>query len=195
VRDGAVLAERWGPVELDAASPHFVGAEKKSNNTGELSAVAEALLWLADEDGGVAPAVLCYDSRYAAKITDGTFSAKANVALAAFCRTRFARERARRRSLTLQHVKGHSGDALNDRADALVQRGVAGDRSGRGADAPPPEAAAAPPPPPEAAAAPPPPPAPAVDAAALAKKRAAAVALRDAKRAKRAAVVDLTASP
>ena len=103
VRDGDVLAERWGPVAprpggteprrasrrslldarrgerlldarrggrapsrapqvLDAKHPHFLGAEKCSNNTGELSGIAEALLWLRDEETRAGPAVLCYDS-------------------------------------------------------------------------------------------------------------------------------------
>ena len=51
VRDGKVLAERWGPVVIDSGHAHYLGAEKKSNNTGELSGVAEALLWLRDEEG------------------------------------------------------------------------------------------------------------------------------------------------
>lgn len=142
VRDGTVLAERWGPVELGRASPHFLGAEKCSNNTGELSAIGEALLWLRDEDATTSAAVICYDSKYAANVTNGTYQAHKNVELATTCRRLYASELVRRtRQLTFQHVKGHSGDVMNDRADELVQRGVNGGRSGRGADAPPPESA------------------------------------------------------
>ena len=35
---GAAIAELFGPVDLDASSPHYLGAEVASNNTGELSA-------------------------------------------------------------------------------------------------------------------------------------------------------------
>ena len=140
VRDGKVLAERWGPVVIDSGHAHYLGAEKKSNNTGELSGVAEALLWLRDEEGGDGPAALCYDSTYAANITSGAFRAHKNVDLAKTCRDLYCSEGTRRkRKLALEHVKGHSGDALNERADALVQRGVAGEASGRGSAAPAPE--------------------------------------------------------
>ena len=58
-----------GPVVLDASSPLSLGAELGSNNTAELSAFGEALLWLKDEEptGGL-PAVLHYDSTYAKKV-------------------------------------------------------------------------------------------------------------------------------
>ena len=36
----------WGWVVTDAASPLYLGAEKGSNNTAEMCAVAEAFLWL-----------------------------------------------------------------------------------------------------------------------------------------------------
>lgn len=140
VKDGRVLAERWGPIIIDATQPHYLGAEKASNNTGELSGMAEALLWLRDEEGSDRPASICYDSKYAANITSGRYQAHKNVALAQTCRDLWSTEGPRRKcKLTLEHVKGHSGDVLNDRADALVQRGVEGGASGRGASAPPPE--------------------------------------------------------
>jgi len=182
VRDGDVLAERWGPVVLDAKHPHFLGAEKCSNNTGELSGIAEALLWLRDEETRAGPAVLCYDSTYAANITSGKFQAKANRELARMCRGLFGEECVRRhRQLDFEHVKGHSGDVFNDRADALVQRGVAGEASGRGRAAPPPTFA---------------PPNPQKEA--IERRRQEALARRDAgaaERAKKRQTVDLTGSP
>ena len=39
---GVAIAELFGPVDLDPSSPHFLGAEVASNNTGELSAVCKA---------------------------------------------------------------------------------------------------------------------------------------------------------
>ena len=40
--------ELLGPVVTDESDPLFMGADGHSNNTGELQAVAEALLWLKD---------------------------------------------------------------------------------------------------------------------------------------------------
>ena len=107
---------------------------------GPPAALRTALLWLRDEEGSDGPAALCYDSTYAANITSGAFQAHKNVDLAKTCRDLYCSEGTRRkRKLALEHVKGHSGDALNERADALVQRGVAGEASGRGSAAPAPE--------------------------------------------------------
>eukprot|EP00969_Alexandrium_andersonii_P154001 6808533-Alexandrium_andersonii.AAC.1 len=57
-----------GPVVTEQWSQLWVGAREHTNNTGELSAIAEALLWLIDEapDGGGEPVLLRYDSVYAA---------------------------------------------------------------------------------------------------------------------------------
>lgn len=131
-RNGHTEAELFGPVELSASSVHFVGAEVASNNTGELSAICEALLWL-QREGSHAPARLRYDSKYAANIAEKVWRAHKNVALAERCQSLLAAERARRRGgVTLAHVKGHSNNAGNDRADALVQRGMSGERSCQG---------------------------------------------------------------
>ncbi len=42
------IVELFGPVVTDESDPLFMGADGHSNNTGELQAVAEALLWLKD---------------------------------------------------------------------------------------------------------------------------------------------------
>ena len=76
---GRVLAEVYGPVELDAASPHFLGAEFGSNNTGELSAICEALRWLTEHEPTSRPAVIIYDSEYAANQAQGFHKAHKNV--------------------------------------------------------------------------------------------------------------------
>ena len=46
VLHGPVVTERWSEL--------WVGAREHTNNTGELSAIAEAMLWLLEEaqDGG-----------------------------------------------------------------------------------------------------------------------------------------------
>ena len=42
----SVLAELYGPVVTDASSVYFLGATVHTNNTGELTAVGEGILWL-----------------------------------------------------------------------------------------------------------------------------------------------------
>ena len=43
---GELLFERWGHVITDPKDPYSLGASTSSNNTGELSAFAEAMIWL-----------------------------------------------------------------------------------------------------------------------------------------------------
>ena len=102
--DPQVLAEMHGPVELTSSDPHFLGAEVASNNTGELSGVATALLWLREE-GGDDPATIFYDSKYAAKITLGEWKARKNLGIAKNCQRALAAEKRRRRGgITFVHV-------------------------------------------------------------------------------------------
>ena len=120
-----VLAELWGPiVTVQADSPMFyLGAREGTNNTGELVGIAQALLWMRN-DGGDEPAAILYDSEYAAKVTAGVYSPKKNLTLAEVCQRLYREENARRAGgVRFIHVKGHSGDSGNDRADLLVQWG------------------------------------------------------------------------
>ena len=121
---GRVVCELCGPVVLDATSPHFLGSEVGSNNTGELSAVCEALLYLIHEPV-TTPACICYDSEYAAKQAQGLWKVNKNRALVHRAQALLAHARARRQVRFL-HVKGHSGHQWNDRADALANAGAAG---------------------------------------------------------------------
>ncbi len=49
----------------------FMGADGHPNNTGELQAVAEALLWLKDTERSFSPVLFCLDSEYAANAIQG----------------------------------------------------------------------------------------------------------------------------
>jgi len=122
---GRLIVELFGPVCLDSGSPHFLGAEVGSNNTGELSAVCEALHWLAHVERSGRSAVICYDSEYAANQTLGQQKTNKNKALVARAQALLASARARR-AVRFLHVKGHSGHRWNDAADALANRGAAG---------------------------------------------------------------------
>ena len=70
------------------------------------------------------PAIIRYDSKYAAMITSSVWRARKHKQLAAVARAEWQRARtALRGKLWLKHVKGHSGQQWNDRADALANAG------------------------------------------------------------------------
>ena len=46
LKDDKVLMEANGPVVIDRGSQYYIGAKKKSNNTAEISAMVELLLYL-----------------------------------------------------------------------------------------------------------------------------------------------------
>lgn len=120
-------AELYGPVVTDRDSPLSLGAEVGSNNTGELSALGEAMLWLRDEAPGskTLPAAVHYDSQYAANIATGRNRAHKNLELASTVQRLYA-EIKQQRPLSLVYVKGHSGVAGNELADHLASMGAEG---------------------------------------------------------------------
>eukprot|EP00969_Alexandrium_andersonii_P161398 7133769-Alexandrium_andersonii.AAC.1 len=92
------------------SSRFFLGAEVASNNTGEITAIAEALLWLGSlRRLAPKPRIrICYDSTEAVNIVAGAFRAGENVALADWAKAICA-EAGRAWGISFQHVKGHSG--------------------------------------------------------------------------------------
>ena len=127
---GQASCELCGTVELDASSAHFLGAEVGSNNTGELSAVCEALLYLItladlEPHEPQRAACICYDSEYAAKQTQGQWKVNKNKALVLKAQALLATALTRR-DVRFLHVKGHSGHQWNEKADALANAGAAG---------------------------------------------------------------------
>ena len=66
-----------------------------TNNTGELNGISTAVLHL-QREGGHQPAAICYDSKYAANVTDGTWDAKTNVEAARINRDLYEAEHERR---------------------------------------------------------------------------------------------------
>ena len=117
--------ELFCPVELNKKSAFFLGATICSNNTAELSAVCEALLWLGENEPG-REAAICYDSDYAANIAQGLFKAHKNPELAARASALHDAVGAQR-PLQFIHVKGHSGHRWNDLADELANRRARGE--------------------------------------------------------------------
>jgi ribonuclease HI len=112
-----------GFVACNPMAPHYVGAAKASNNTGELSAILYACRWIARRRP--AACTLQYDSVYAANMARRIWRPSANFALV--LETRAAVDAAESVSrISWQHIFGHTGDMLNERADSLAKFGAAG---------------------------------------------------------------------
>ena len=122
---GEILDEFSGRVVTDVDSPEFIGAEVGSNNTGELTAFAEALRWVLRQ-GGEGDVVIRTDSTYAGNLADGTWKPKANRALVKSVRELW-QEVGEMRIISWNHVRAHRGHRWNERADHLAARAAAGE--------------------------------------------------------------------
>ena len=84
-----------------------------------------ALLW-ARRQGGDEAFAICYDSVYAKNVTTGFWKPRKNKGIAKMCADALKAECERRDGgVHFVHVKGHSGDVGNDKADDRVQWGKA----------------------------------------------------------------------
>ena len=119
----SVFQELWGPVPVKRSSPYFLGAEHGSNNTGELQAIGEALLWLRDHESTNKDATILSDSMYAMKTIKGEWQARKNVGLVKEV-SRVLTDVRKDRNVRFEHVKGHSNHVWNDRADELANKGA-----------------------------------------------------------------------
>lgn len=117
---GELLEERFGPVVTDPSNEDFLGAEVGSNNTGELTAFANALKWVLSHEKDC-EYVIRTDSTYAGNIADGTWKAKANLALVENVRVLW-REAKSIRQVSWNHVRAHRGHRWNERADHLASK-------------------------------------------------------------------------
>ena len=120
------VARGWGQVTTDKASPVFIGACEHTNNTAELTALAEAICWLLDEDDAPERRVLLRpDSEYAASVAMGTVAVRENHDIAAVVRSLYvALLKQRSNRVSWAHVKGHSEHVWNDVVDDLAKRGA-----------------------------------------------------------------------
>lgn len=122
---GQVRQELYGPVIIRATRQDYVGAEVKPNNTGELTAILKSLIWLRDYEGTDRPAIIFYDSTYAANIARGRCKNNKNKTRANNTQT-LLNSIAKTRNIEFVNVKGHSGNRWNDYADKLANKGASG---------------------------------------------------------------------
>ena len=114
-----VITEEWDHL--------WLGARRKTNNTAEISAVAEIMLWLLNEapDNGDCPAKIRFDSFYAANVAQGIWTPISNQELAA--RTReLVKAVMAKRIIIWEHVYGHTGEHDNELADRAADEGAKG---------------------------------------------------------------------
>ena len=111
-------------------SPAYIGATSHTNNTGELSALGEAIRWLLEEDPDKSRSiVLRPDSEYAmgVLVAIGDNTPSANKKLAEWVVKMYgASKRQRRGKVKWLHVSGHSDHKWNDVVDSLATEGAEG---------------------------------------------------------------------
>jgi ribonuclease HI len=127
--------EVYGPAVLDASHEDYLGAQVTSNNTAELSAIGEAFRWLLNDasasSGARVPVVIRFDSEYAANSVQGLYKSKKNVLLISTIQQIYRDVVSRGFDVSFMHVKGHSSERWNDRADELANLGATGKRNKR----------------------------------------------------------------
>ena len=112
------------PVATQAWDHRWLGARVRTNNTAELSAIGEVCHWLLEEapDNGTVPVHLRFDSFYAANMARGIWEPSSNEELAAAVRELVVRLE-ERRTITWEHVYGHTGEHDNELADRAADLG------------------------------------------------------------------------
>ena len=115
-----------GEVITERSAQRYIGAEDATNNTGELTAIVRALEYMLAEKS-TRPVLLRYDSQYAAGVASGTMRARTHKALVRRA-NRVWREVFTQRAgaVWTAHVRGHSNNKWNDRADQLAKQGKGG---------------------------------------------------------------------
>ncbi len=111
----------FGNVVVDEDSPEFIGAEGKTNQTAELSAMNWAIRWLAAHKAKIPYSAIYSDSKYAIHTTEGDWveyiEESKNGLLIQNNRDVYEDV-----STNIGWVKGHSGNTWNDLADLLAQK-------------------------------------------------------------------------
>ena len=124
---GTLIYERWGRVITDAKDPYSLGASTSSNNTGELSAFAEAMIWLICEgpQWRGRGAVFAFDSTYAIGAGTGDWKTHDNLPLIKTVRALWSVfEDVDQLPVFGLKVKSHTDNPFNDRVDVRAKWGA-----------------------------------------------------------------------
>lgn len=118
VSNDEMVFKDLGPVIVDEGDDDFIGADKLSNNTAELSAIYKALEYV--EKNQIKKCTIFYDSVYAAKSVTGQFNGSKNKELINTCRKLLHRCNGQ---VKFQYVKAHNGNYFNEMADKYAKEG------------------------------------------------------------------------
>ena len=119
LKDGEWV-EAFGPVVTSPDNFHFHGAQVGSNNTGELTAILEAILYAISENwSGV---TIRTDSQWSINVLKGIWKVRHHKVLVNYIKSLI---KATPLKVTLSWIKGHSGIEGNERADRLAEEGKA----------------------------------------------------------------------
>ena len=108
--------EAFGPVQTDPQHPQIYGAQVGSNNTGELTAILEAILGAAENNW--ASLTIRSDSLWSINVIKGKWRAKHHKTLVNYILTVI---RGITTKITLQWIKGHAGHEGNERAREMKE--------------------------------------------------------------------------
>ena len=119
--------ELFGPVPLEKWDNRWIGVEVATNNVAELTALAEAFLWLENEAPGPPsyPATLHFDSTYAQQIITEQSEPTTNIELVKQARCIYRRV-STQRLISWNKVVAHSNNHGNEYADFLAGEGSKG---------------------------------------------------------------------
>ena len=130
--EGAVR-EECGRVVINQTQPEYLGANRATNNTAELSAVHHALSGARELRRPEEAVLILSDSQLAICTTTGAWASRKHKALVARNRRALAQLRADGADVKIQHVRAHTGHGMNERADELAAQGAQGMRRRDGA--------------------------------------------------------------
>ena len=119
------ISEAWGCVCLNPLSENYVGAEKNTNNSAELSAISQALNQIGKMKHGY-PILIRSDSHLAIHATLGLLTKqqrKTNVAIVKGIEELY-RKVSEKHRIYIEHVPAHADVYGNEEADKMAKRGA-----------------------------------------------------------------------